>query len=38
VFSEPGDAPALGITALRVLGYQFDPVTKRLKPAEILMI
>jgi clan AA aspartic protease len=38
VFGEPGDAPVLGVTALEALGYQLDPVTKRLKPVEFLMI
>jgi aspartyl protease family protein len=37
VFGEPGDAAVLGVTALEALGYQLDPVTKRLKPAEILI-
>jgi predicted aspartyl protease len=38
VFGEPGDASILGVTALEALGYQPDPVTKRLKPTELLMI
>jgi hypothetical protein len=38
VFGEPGDAAVLGVTALEALGYQLDPVTKRLKLAEILMV
>ena len=38
VFGEPGDVAVLGVTALEALGYQLDPVTKRLKPVEFLMI
>jgi hypothetical protein len=32
------DAAALGTTALGALGYQVDPVTKQLKPVELLML
>ena len=38
VFGEPGDIPVLGATALESLGYQVDPVSKELKPVELLMI
>jgi len=38
VFGEPEDTPVLGATALESLGYQVDPVSKRLKPTEMLMI
>ena len=38
IFGEPGDAQVLGVTALEALGYQLDPVTKRLKPVELLMV
>ena len=38
IFGEPGDAQVLGVTALEALGYQPDPVTKRLKPVELLMV
>jgi predicted aspartyl protease len=38
VFGEPDDTPVLGATALEALGYQVDPVSKRLKPTELLMI
>jgi predicted aspartyl protease len=38
VFGEPEDTPVLGATALESLGYQVDPVSKRLKPTELLMI
>ena len=38
MFGEPGDVPVLGVTALEALGYQPDPVTKRLKPTELLMV
>ncbi|GAI21288.1 unnamed protein product, partial [marine sediment metagenome] len=35
---EKEDLPILGVTALESLGYQIDPVTKKLKPVELLMI
>jgi predicted aspartyl protease len=38
VFGEPEDTPVLGATALEALGYQIDPVSKRLKPIDLLMI
>jgi len=38
VFAERNDTPVLGATALEALGYQVDPVTKQLKPTELLMI
>ena len=38
IFAEEGDTPVLGATALEALGYQVDPVTKQLKPSELLMI
>jgi predicted aspartyl protease len=38
VFGEPEDIPVLGATALESLGYQIDPISKKLKPIELLMI
>lgn len=38
IFGEPEDTPILGATSLEALGYQVDPVTKKLKPTELLMI
>jgi clan AA aspartic protease len=38
IFGERGDEPILGVTALEALGYEVDPVTKRLKPTELLMV
>jgi predicted aspartyl protease len=38
IFGEPEDIPILGATALESLGYQLDPITKELKPIELLMI
>ncbi|MCC6050499.1 MAG: aspartyl protease [Thermofilum sp.] len=38
VFGEPEDIPVLGATTLESLGYQLDPVSKELKPIELLMI
>ena len=37
-FGEPEDTPVLGATALESLGYQVDPVSRELKPVELLMI
>jgi predicted aspartyl protease len=38
VFGESEDMPVLGATTLESLGYQVDPVSKRLKPTELLMM
>lgn len=38
IFGEPQDMPVLGVTALESLGYELDPVTKKLKPVELLML
>ncbi len=37
-FGEEGDTPILGATALETLGYQVDPVSKQLKPVELLLL
>jgi predicted aspartyl protease len=38
IFGEEGDIPVLGVTALEALGYQIDPLSKKLKPTELLMV
>jgi len=38
IFGEPEDTPVFGSTSLESLGYQIDPVTRKLKPVELLMI
>lgn len=38
IFGESGNIPVLGVTALESLGYQLDPVIKKLKPVELLMV
>ena len=38
IFGEDKDTTVLGTTALEALGYQVDPVTRQLKPTELLMI
>ncbi len=38
IFADEKDTLVLGATALEALGYQVDPVTKKLKPTEFLMI
>jgi len=38
VFGETEDMSVLGVTTLESLGYQVDPVSKRLRPTELLMM
>lgn len=38
IFGEAEDAAVLGVTALESLGYELDPVAKKLKPVELLML
>jgi predicted aspartyl protease len=38
IFGERGGAPVLGATSLEALGYQVDPVKKRLRLVELLMV
>jgi len=38
IFGELEDTPILGATSLEALGYQVDPITKQLKPIELLMV
>jgi len=38
IFGEPQDTSVLGVTALESLGYELDPVTKKLKLVELLML
>ena len=38
IFAEEADRPVLGATALGAMGLQVDPVTKELKPVELLML
>jgi len=38
IFGEKEDTPILGATSLESLGFQIDPITKKLKPIEFLMI
>lgn len=37
VFGEPDDSPVLGVTTLEALGYEVDPVNKRLVRVELLL-
>jgi len=37
-FGEKDDAPLLGVITLEGLGYQVDPVTKKLKRVDLLML
>ena len=32
------DVPVLGVTTLEILGLEVDPITKRLKPTEYLLL
>ena len=38
IFGDPEDIPVFDATALESFGYQLDPVTKKLKPIELLMV
>ena len=38
VFTEPGDEPLLGVTALEAMGLQVDPTTRSLKPTDSLLL
>ena len=38
IFSNKGDKPLLGITALEALGLEVDPISGRLKPMELLIL
>jgi len=38
VFGVNEDKPLLGVTALEEMGLQVDPVTKQLKPIELLLL
>jgi predicted aspartyl protease len=38
IFGKQEDTSILGATTLEALGYQVDPVTKKLKPIELLMV
>ena len=38
IFGEPEDASVLGAVTLEILGYEVDPVTKKLKPATLYLI
>lgn len=38
IFGEPTDTPLLGVTALEILGYAFDPRTRKLEPTKMLLL
>jgi len=38
IFGEEGDHPILGVTALEAMGLEVDPVTRQLKPTELLLL
>ena len=38
VFGVDDDKPLLGVTALEEMGLQVDPVTKQLRPIELLLL
>ena len=38
VVGEGEDVPVLGITTLEILGLEVDPITKKLKPTEYLLL
>ena len=38
IFGEEDDQLVLGVTALEAMGLEVDPVTKQLKPTELLLL
>ena len=38
IVGEEGDVSVLGVTTLEILGFEVDPITKRLKPTEYLLL
>ena len=38
IFGINGDRQLLGVTALEEMGLQVDPITKQLKPIELLLL
>ena len=38
IFGEEEDVPVLGVTTLEILGLEVDPITKKLKPTEYLLL
>lgn len=38
IVAEEEDVPVLGITTLEILGLELDPITKKLKPTEYLLL
>ena len=38
IFGEQNDKPVLGAVTLETLGYEVDPITKKLKPATLYLI
>jgi len=38
IVGEEEDVPVLGVTTLEILGLEVDPITKRLKPTEYLLL
>lgn len=38
IFGEESDHLVLGVTALEAMGLEVDPVTKQLKPSELLLL
>ncbi len=38
IVGEEEDVPVLGITTLEILGLEVDPITKKLKPTEYLLL
>jgi len=38
IVGEGEDVPILGITTLEILGLEVDPITKKLKPTEYLLL
>lgn len=38
IIGENGDVPVLGVTTLEILGFEVDPMARKLKPADYLLL
>jgi predicted aspartyl protease len=38
VAGQDGDIPVLGVTTLEILGLEVDPVSRKLKPTDYLLL
>ncbi len=38
IFGEPNDTPLLGVTALEILGFSVNPVTRKIEHAKMVLL